>query len=158
MKNYKIEFKWGIIFILAGLLWMAFERAMGWHGERIEDHPVYTNFFALVAIVIYLLALLDKRKNFYRGIMTWKQGFMAGMIMTIVIAVLTPLSQYITHTFISPDYFENVIRYSVDNQLLTREEAEAQFNLQHYMLMSFLFALVVGAITSAVIAIFVRKK
>ncbi len=157
MGNYKVEIKWALIFTVVGLLWMVFEKAMGWHGPKIEQHPIYTNFFALVAIAIYVFALREKKQSL-GGTMTWKQGFIAGVIISLIIMVLTPLSQYITHAFISPEYFQNAIQYAVDNDKLTQEKAEQYFNMKSYVIQSAIFAPVVGIVTSAIVAIFVRSR
>lgn len=158
MKRFAIEIKWGIIFSVVSLLWMYLENALGWHDELIAKHAIYTNFFGIVAIVIYVLALLDKRKNFFEGKMNWSQGFISGIVVSIVVAILTPLAQYITHTFVTPDYFPNIIDHAVERGSMTREAAEEYFNLTSYILQSFFFALVVGVVTSAIVALFVRKK
>lgn len=158
MKKFSIEIKWGIIFSVISLLWMFLEKGLGWHDENIAQHAIYTNLFAIVAIVIYVLALLDKRKNFYHGKMNWSQGFISGIVVSIVVAVLSPLGQYITHEFITPDYFENVIAHSVEYGAMSQEAAEEYFNLTSYVIQSFFFALVVGVVTSAIVAYFVRTK
>ncbi|WP_298247560.1 DUF4199 domain-containing protein [uncultured Christiangramia sp.] len=158
MKRFAIEIKWGIIFSVVSLLWMYLEKSLGWHDELIAKHAIYTNFFGIVAIVIYVLALLDKRKNFFKGKMNWSQGFISGIVVSIVVAILTPLAQYITHAFITPEYFPNIIDHAVERGSMTREAAEEYFNLTSYILQSFFFALVVGVVTSAVVALFVRKK
>jgi hypothetical protein len=158
MKNIGIEIRWGLYFTAFALIWMVFEKQMGWHDENIANHSIYTNLFAIVAIAVYVFALLDKRKNFYGGVMTWKQGFVSGLIISAVVAVLSPLSQYLTHTFITPDYFENIINYSVESGKLSQELAERQFNLRTYMINSTIFAFVVGAVTSAIVALFVKKS
>lgn len=158
MKKFSIEIKWGIIFTIISLLWMFLEKGLGWHDENIAQHAIYTNLFAIVAIALYVLALLDKRKNFYNGKMTWSQGFISGIIISIVVAVLSPLAQYITHEFITPDYFDNVIEYSVQSGGMTRTAAEEYFNLTSYIIQSFFFALVVGVVTSAIVAFFVKRK
>lgn len=158
MKKFKIEFKWALIFTIASLLWMYFEKTMGWHGEHIEQHPIYTNLFGIVAIVIYVFALRDKRANFYNGIMDWKQGFLSGAILSIIIAAITPLAQYVAHTYISPQYFENMIAYSVKNNIMKIEAAENYFVLSKYMFMSAFFALSVGIVTAAVVAWFLKSK
>jgi hypothetical protein len=31
MKKFRIEVKWGILFFLSGLAWMALEKNLGWH-------------------------------------------------------------------------------------------------------------------------------
>lgn len=158
MKKFGIEIKWGILFIVIQLLWMLGERLAGLHDENIELHATITNFFAIVAIAIYVVALLDKRKNSYNGKMTWKQGFITGLIITAVVTILTPLSQYIASAVISPNHFANMISYTVENGKMTREAAEAYFNMKSYMIQSIIFAPVVGIVTSAIVAIFTRKK
>ncbi|WP_372919952.1 DUF4199 domain-containing protein [Salegentibacter sp.] len=158
MKNYTIEIKWGIIFFVVSLLWMYFEKAMGWHDVLISSHPLYTNFFGLLAIAIYLFAIYDKRKNYFQGKMSWKQGFVSGVILTIVVALLSPLGQYITHEFISPDYFKNAIAHSAENSPMEKEDAEAYFNLQSYIIQSVSGALMMGVVTSAIVALVLKRK
>lgn len=159
MKKFTTELKWGAVFALVSLLWIAFEKAMGWHGERIEQHPVMTNLFGIIAILIYIFALLDKRKRDFGGRMTWMQGFVTGVIISVIIAILSPLTQWITHTYISPEYFNNIIAYSVKTKQYTNEvDARAVFNIEAYVLQSAVFSIVSGVITSAIVAIFVRKK
>lgn len=158
MKKHTTEIKWGLIFTAVALLWMVFERLMGWHGENIARHATMTNLFAIPAIVIYVLALLDKRKGDYNGFMTWKQGFISGLIITLVVVILSPLAQYLTHAVISPGYFPAVIDYSVSSGNMTREEAEAYFTANNYMFQSAIGALIMGIVTSAVVALFTKKK
>lgn len=157
MGKVKIEIKWAIIFTVVLILWMGFERLMGWHDTKIEQHATMTNIFAVIAILLYVLALIDKRNNYYHGVMNWKQGFISGCILSVFIVILTPLSVYISVNFVSPEYFPNVIAYSVDSGVQTQAEAEAYFNLTNYIIQSSIFALIVGIVTSAVVAIFVKR-
>lgn len=156
--NSKIEIKWGVLFILVGLIWMVFEKTMGWHDVHIDKHATYSMFIAPIAIAIYVLALLDKKRNFYGGKMTYMEGFIAGLIITLVVMILSPLSQYITSIYITPDYFKNVIEYSVSSGQMEQQAAEDYFNLKSYMIQSVIGAAVMGLITTAVVAFFVRSK
>lgn len=158
MNKFRIEIKWAIIFSLATLLWMAFEKSMGWHDLLIEKHAIYTNFFAVIAIAVYILALLDKRKVDYNGKMNWKQGFISGIILSVIISLLSPLTQYITSTFISPEYFTNIIKFAVDSGKMSQEAAESYFSLKSYVLQSVFGALTMGIVTSAIVAFFVKKQ
>lgn len=158
MKNIKIEIKWGVLFILVGLIWMVFEKAMGWHDVHIDKHATYSMFYAPIAIVLYVFALLDKKRNFYHGKMSFKRGFVAGLIVTLVVVILTPLSQYITSTFITPDYFDNVTAYAVSSGQMEQQAAEEYFNLKNYAIQSTAFAGGMGLLTSAVVAFFIRSK
>lgn len=158
MKKYKTEIKWAFIFAGATLAWMLLERLAGLHSTHIDKHMIYTNFFAIPAIAIYVFALLDKRKNDYGGTMTYKQGFISGLIITAIVTILSPLTQYIISTVITPDYFPNIIEYSVSEGLMTREAAEDNFNHGNYILQSLMAAPVMGIVTSAVVAFFTRKS
>jgi hypothetical protein len=158
MSKYKIEVKWAVIFVLMTLAWMVLEKLAGLHDENIDMHPVYTNFIAIPAIIIYVLALLDKRKNYYSGAMTYKQGFITGLIITAIITILSPLTQYIISTFITPDYFSNAIGYAVSEGIMTKEEAEGYFNLSNYIVQVLIGTPIMGIITTAIVAIFTRKK
>lgn len=158
MKKRGIEVKWGILFAIIGLIWMILEKSMGLHDQNIEKYTTYTSFFGILAVAIYVVALLDKRKNHYNGIMNWKQGFISGLIITLVVVILSPLTSYLTHTYITPDYFSNMQEHAVDSGEMTRDLAEKNFSLGSYILQSAGFGLVAGVITSAVVALFVRKR
>lgn len=158
MKKYSIELKWAVIFAGMSLLWMLLERLAGLHSTHIDKHPIYTNFIAIPAIAIYVFALLEKRRKDYNGVMTWKQGFISGLIITLIVTVLSPLTQVITAEIITPDYFSNAIEYAVSNGKLTRAAAEQYFNLGSYIVQGLIGAPVMGIVTSAVVALFVRKK
>ena len=158
MKKIRIEIKWGILFILSGLIWMILEKSLGWHDLHLEKHANYTLFYAPIAIAIYVLALLDKKRSDYQGKMTYFQGFVSGLLLTLIVVILTPLSQYISHEYISPEYFPNIIKLSVESGQMTQEEAESHFTLMGYIGQSLIFAAFMGLITSAVVAIFTRSK
>lgn len=158
MKSRAIEIKWALIFFFMMLLWMLLERLAGLHGEHIDKHATFSNFVAIPAIAIYVFALLEKRKKDYQGKMTYKQGFISGLIITLIVTVLSPLTQYITSTVIAPNYFPNIIEYSVQEEKMTREAAEAFFNLKSYMVQVLIGTPVMGLLTTAIVALFTRKK
>ncbi|HEY0046227.1 MAG TPA: DUF4199 domain-containing protein [Flavobacterium sp.] len=156
MRNFKIEFKWGIIFTIISMLWSLLEKSVGLHDEHIADHPIYTNLFAIVAVITYVVAIKDKKKNHYHGEMTWTQGFLSGLIMSVIIALLAPLAMYITFKYISPDYFKNIIEYTVDKKIHTRQAAESFFTLKGYILQGIFGGLSMGVVTAAIVSLFVK--
>lgn len=158
MSKFKIEIKWAIIFLIMGLVWMVLEKAIGLHDVHIDKHPIYTNLVAIPSIAIFVFALLDKRKNNYNGSMTYVQSLVSGIVISVIIAVFSPLTQYIISTYITPDYFANAIKYSVEKGGSTQEKAEAFFNLENYMMQAAFGGLIMGVITSAIVSVFVKKK
>ncbi|HMQ07285.1 MAG TPA: DUF4199 domain-containing protein [Saprospiraceae bacterium] len=157
LSKIRTEIKWALIFMIVSLAWMSFERTMGWHGEKIGKHGIYTLFFIPIAFIVYYLALLNKKSEL-GGIMTWKEGFKSGIIIGIFIAILSPLTQFIVHEIISPQYFNNIIQYSIESGNITEEEARAYFNFQNYVRISVIQAPIAGAVTSAIISLLLRNK
>lgn len=158
MKKFRIEVKWGILFFLSGLAWMALEKNLGWHDRLIEQHATYTLLYAPIAILIYVFALLEKKRKTYSGNISYIQGFFSGLVLTLIVVLLTPLSQYISHSVISPAYFSNVIQLTVNSGKMTLVEAEGYFNLMNYITQSLLFAAIMGVLTTAVVMIFLRSS
>ncbi|MDD3876158.1 MAG: DUF4199 domain-containing protein [Bacteroidales bacterium] len=157
--NFKIEIKWAIIFSVMGLLWMLLEKLCGLHSTYIDYHPYLTNLFAIPAIWVMVLALKDKKKNFFNGHITYKQGLITGIIMSIIIALLSPLTQWITSYVITPEYFPNVIKRSVEiGYYKTTEEAQANFNYLNYAIQGAMGAVIMGFVTTAIAMIFLRSK
>ncbi|MBX3163118.1 MAG: DUF4199 domain-containing protein [Bacteroidetes bacterium] len=159
MKNLKIEIKWAVIFSVMSLLWMVLEKLCGLHSTYIDYHLYLTNLFAIPAIWVYVLALKDKKKNFYNAQMSYKQGLISGIILSVMIAVMSPLTQWITSYVITPEYFPNVIKRSVElGYYKTTEEAQAQFNYKNYAVQGAIGALIMGIVTTAIVMLFVRSK
>jgi hypothetical protein len=159
MKYIQIEIKWAIIFSVVALVWMALERLFGLHGKYIDYHLYLTNLFAIPAIYVMVLALKDKKKNFYNGEITYKQGFISGIILSVFIALISPLTQWITSYIITPEYFPNVIKRSVElGYYKTTAEAAANFNYPNYAKQGAIGALIMGMVTTAIAMIFIQTK
>jgi len=159
MKYFtRLELKWAFIFFIASLLWMYFEKLMGWHDEKIAQHATMTFLFAIIAIGIFVLALREKRRKHYNNNMTWLQGFICGLMITFVVTILSPLAQYITAEVISPGYFSNIIDYAVNVEKKDRAEMESHFNLKSYIIQGMLGSFIMGLVTSAIVALFLKSK
>jgi hypothetical protein len=141
------------------LLWMVLERISGLHDTYIDYHLYLTNLYAIPAILVMVLGLKDKKKNYYNGRITYKQGLISGIILSVIIALISPLTQWITSYVITPEYFPNVIKRSVElGYYATTVEAEAKFNYQNYAIQGLFGALIMGIVTTAIAMIFIRTK
>ena len=157
LQAFKIEIKWAILYSIVSLLWMYFEKSMGWHDEKIMLQPLYNLWFLPVSILVIGLGLFDKKRNHYKNDMDWKQGFVSGIILSVLITVLHPVVLYITHTYISPTFFDNAIVASVSEKF-TLEQAKAQFNLNTAISSSVFEKLSFGVVIAATISYFIRTK
>ena len=159
MGKFKIEIKWAIIFSVMGLLWMLLEKIAGLHSTYIDYHLYLTNLFAIPAIIVMVMALRDKKKNYYNNQITYTQGLISGIVLSVFIALLSPATQWITSFVITPEYFPNVITRSVElGYYSTTDEAEANFNYKNYAIQGAIGALVMGIVTVAIAMIFIRTK
>ena len=158
MKKLTIEIKWSFIYIIIALFWILFEKLLGLHDQYIDKHPIYSSLFVIPSIIVYIFALKDKKKNFYNGNMNWKQGFLTGITISLIIAVLSPLSQYISNNYISPDFLENASQYAVKMKMMTVEGAKNYFNLRSYIIQSAFGALSFGVVNAAIVAYFLQNK
>lgn len=156
MKNLRIEIKWAIIYSLMTLGWILLERILGLHGERVEYHASFTNFIALPSIIIFVLALKEKRNKFYDGYMSYGEGFIAGLKITFMVMLLSPVVNYLALEVVSPNYLENIGTYAVSIGLLSQEQAQIVFSLPSYILQGLIGAAMMGFLASAIVAIFTR--
>ncbi|HQE54420.1 MAG: DUF4199 domain-containing protein [Tenuifilum sp.] len=159
MGRFRIEAKWALIFSLMTLAWMLLEKVSGLHGKYIDYQYYLTNLFAIPAIAVMVLALKDKKQNFFHGNMSYLNGLITGIVLSLFIAILSPLTQWIISYVISPEYFPNVIKRSVElGYYKSVAEAEAFFNYKNFAIQSAIGALVMGILTTAIAMIFIRTK
>lgn len=153
----RTEIKWGVIFALAGLIWVTLEYLAGLHTGFIAWHPILTMFFIIPAVTIMTLAIREKKKSLGGRITFW-QAFLCGMGVSLVVALPGPVNQFIFHRLINPGFFAAMIRQAVDRGGQTLEQAQAFFNFQNYVLQSVIGPVIMGAITSAIIAAIIRTR
>lgn len=157
MKNYQIELKWAGIFFLMYLVWMLFERLWGLHGRHIQYQQLVSTFILIPSLLIYVLALREKKRKDYQGKITFKQAFKSGMLLTLFIVLLSPVNMIITIQLISPDYFDNMHDFAV-NQGMSSKEAQSRLNIGAFIVQGIIGGLVTGALFSALVAIVLRGK
>jgi hypothetical protein len=60
--------------------------------------------------------------------------------------------------YITPTFFANAIKLSVELKYFTQTQAEEYFNLKNYLIQGLTGAPIMGIITTAIVAIFVKNK
>lgn len=151
----RIEIKWGVLFSLAGLLWLAGERLLGLHDEWIAWHAGLTNLFFFPAVTMMYLAIRERRRAL-GGQIRFSAAMVSGTIVSLVVALLSPLAQFIGHRWISPHFFERASAHAVSTGKLTIEQADRYFNLSSYLLQASSGAIVAGLLTTLVLAWLMR--
>jgi len=159
MEKYTIEIKWALILVVLLLLWTLLERLLGFHDRYLHKHPLFTLVFYLVTIVVYVFAMLDKRANFCDETITYANCFITGFIMTLIFTLFRPLSQWLISSIISPDFFKNMIEYTVDSRIYKNTaEAQAEFNFKNYATKSTISDFVIGLIITLIVGAFIQNN
>lgn len=157
MRSFRTEIKWGFLFTLATILWAWLLALLGYTTYKIAKYPVVDSLFFFIAIIIFIMAFRSRR-NQQKNKLTWWQGVVTGLTIGLVIMVLSVPAQYLIHTLIMPEFFENSIRYAVKHHLKTQEEAEAYFNLKSYIKQMVIFAPIAGTVIGAVVGLIMKRK
>lgn len=157
MRKFSIELKWAIALTILSFLWSLLEKQMGLHDNKISKHMLYNMIFTFLALPVYFLALRDKKVNYFYNSMTWSQGFVSGAIISVIMALLSPLITLITYKVVSPHYFENAVQSAVSRGA-TLANAQMYFNLESYMLQNAFTAISMGLVVSAGISMLLKNK
>jgi Protein of unknown function (DUF4199) len=157
LKQFAIGLKWALIHSLMYLAWMLAERFAGLHDTRLDQQPMLGPLIMIPSIVIYGLMLRDRKRSL-EGRMTYRQGFLSGCVLTAFIVILSPLNQLLTLHVISPDYFANLIAYTVTQGALTPEQARQQFSFGNYVVTGLIAGTLTGILFSAILAVFTRSR
>ncbi|MGM0635692.1 MAG: DUF4199 domain-containing protein [Bacteroidota bacterium] len=156
MKKFEIEFKYALYFTAFNMLWLSFEKWMGWHDEFISGHMFYSLLILLPQVVFYFLALREKREKYYNGKITWQQAFLSGGILSVLIAAISPATIYYLNTFLSPNFFDIAIeKYVIGGG--KEAAAKSVFNMESYIKNAILFNVSVGVVISAAVALFIKN-
>lgn len=158
MKKFAIEIKWALIFILLFLAWMTLEKEMGYHDINIKWQPVFNLLFIFPTFILYVLALLEKKKKYYQDQMSWKQGMITAIIISFIIVFLSPITQFIIHEIISPDFLNNTINYTVSQKKLTLTQAKEYTTLTSSIWKNISDGLSFGVVIGAIVAYLIQSK
>lgn len=157
MSQYRIEIKWAIIYAAVVMAWFLGERIAGLHGRYIALQGDISLLLLIPIIVVYSFANMDKKRRFYKGEMTYLQGFLSGLRLTVCILIITPFTQLISSYLISPDFFNRMIDFSVKTGNLTPGQARRQFSYGNFVFTNLLAEIITGVPISAFVPIWTKS-
>jgi len=156
--------KYALILGVIVMVWTPIEYLLGLHTNHIDLHPYITNLFFLAPIICLYLVMSEKKK-INGGTLTYLDAFLTGLKMSVLVIPFSLVGQYIYLVVINPDFFTTMINYAFEtaknaglNAETARNEAQAYFTFNNYMLQSLLGPSLGGALFSAIIGLFVRTK
>src|SRR5699024_547461 len=92
-----------------------------------------------------------------KGVMNWKQGFVSGAMLSVLIAIISPLVQFFIYHYISPDYFQNMIDYQPKNGM-PLSGAKELYSMKFFMIQAVFTDLSFWITFSAIIAFILQKQ
>jgi hypothetical protein len=153
----KLEIKFAIIYCIISLSWLLLEFLAGLHTKYIEYHPIVTMFALVPSVLVYRKALISK-KELLGGTISLKDALKSGLLLTVFIAILSPILLFVFYFVINPSFFDTMIKYSVENRKATFEQATDYFNFNSYLQMTVAGGLFIGTLISVISALIVRDK
>lgn len=158
MKKVMTEVKWAFIYIAMTFAWALIGKILGFHGRSVESNVYFNSLIIIPSVVIYILALKEKKRVYYKNSMGFKQGFLSGLILTLLITILGPLTLVFTN-IISPDFFYNLNNYVVMHNIMSEAEAKHEYNLIAFIIQGLIAAPAFGILyTLIIVAVLTRKK
>ena len=161
----KTELKYGLVIGLLMFLWLILEFVMGFHTDKIRYQPYVTNLAYLIPVIGIYQGIKSKRIMDLDGYITYAEGLKIGFIISIYVAIVAVITQFLFHTFINLDYFDKMIEYSTQMKAdsgMTEEEAlttaKAIFNLTSYLFQAFIFNLAIGSVVALIAATMLKRK
>lgn len=151
----RTEIKYGLIFTAMGFIWLLLEFLLGFQSTYKDYHSFVSNLIFFPSVFIMVKGMLAKRKEL-GGQLGFGAAFQTGFFITLVVALLSPLTNWIFFTLINPVYFREFAALAVEHGK-TAEQAAAENNLKSFLIMSFISSIIMGTISSLIIALFVRE-
>jgi hypothetical protein len=158
MKQFSIEFRWAFTFLLAQTLWIMLEKTLGFHDEKIQFQPLFSMLFVFVLLIIYVISLREKKAKAYNGNMTWREGFVSGLMLTLIIALFTTMTEYTKHHVISPYFLENMKALILKENKMSAENANQFFTFSNTLSQSIFYTISIGVVITSTISWIIKSK
>jgi len=143
--------KYGLIMSKATALFVLFMHFTGQYTNMKEKSPLEMIFIIFVPIIVWYLGIKARKKEL-KGKLTFKQGFVAGVKISIVFAITSPFVFLLYYTLVNPSMIDFMKKeYMMPN-------ATTGQIIAFDMLVQFLAALVMGSIYGAIISLFLKTK
>ncbi len=157
MKKISLELKWALIIGLMQLFLVLIDRLFGILDFQSISKIAFSGIpLTIISLYLFVFALYKIKAKRYSGVMTYKDGFKSGIIITLYFLASLPLIHLLTY-LANPQYFSEAIQYAIDNNKMTLEQAQYQYSFTYYLIANIIGSAFSGILLSAIIPIFVNK-
>jgi hypothetical protein len=134
-----------------------FEKVLGYHDEYVSSQAIFSFWLMIPQALIYVASIRQKREKYYGGEITWQKAFISGVVLSAVIAGLSPAAMYIMVEVVSPAFLSNIVEARAA-QGIPREGLEQMYNLNTLVSQAIFNNLATGVFFAAIIALFLKNK
>lgn len=146
--------KWGVVLGVVTMFWHVLEKLTGFDGEFIEMHQTAGMMYLIPFILIYVLALLQKR-NQNGGSLSLAEGMKHTLSVVLWALPFILAATYIKIKWLSPDFQSDMIEFLVTTGE-EKEMLESAFSDLGVMKNTALYSLS-GLLVGAISMIFIKR-
>jgi hypothetical protein len=148
----RVEIKWAVIAAVALFVILLAEKLFGLQTAEKYGTWVLVDLILgfLLFIIVYLMVTREKREADLGGVMSWKQGFWAAAIMTVIFIPISTLLVYIFLKFINPEAASILMAKGGD---ISGKDA-----INNYLYLHLINAVFGGLLFSLIFPLFTRKS
>ena len=155
--TFKKSLLLAISYFFIFIVWKACEKLMGFHDDKINLYPVVSDLIIIPLVLLYAIGF-KKHRISLGGKITFINGIGFGLMATLFIVALTPMSVWIFDQFINPNFYTSMIQYQVKNHLSTLEIAKQSFNHDNFKQSCIIGNASTGILLSVILAFISSKK
>jgi hypothetical protein len=165
MKNAPLKFAWAALSLAA--VWILFEHLMGWNTTR-HDIGQYARLVPMISFWIMLVLAIWYVRRSQGNALTFRQGFEAGLVMTLVYCAGFTVIIMLYQQFLNPEYYQTLKEFTIHqlqrqqlpqqkiDEVMKELEQQAGGSSVSYLLL-FLFASIWGIGISAIASMMLRR-
>jgi NADH:ubiquinone oxidoreductase subunit 3 (subunit A) len=165
MKSAPVRF--ALAALVLSLIWILFEHLMGWNTKR-HDIGQYTRLVPMLVFWIILVSGIWYVRRHHGHSLTFREGFQAGLIMTLIYCAGFTIIMVLYQKFMNPDYYQTMKEFTLqglrERRATQHEIEEAEQQLYHraggsarsYLLL-FVYSSIWGVGISSIASMMLRK-
>jgi hypothetical protein len=160
----KTELKYGLITGFGVSIYVMIEYLLGFHTTR-PDIGEYSGYFSsVIPIVALLFAIKEKRSRSFGGYISFWQGFITGMVVTVISALIITGFFVVYNEYINPEgtrYISDWRAEQMREQNISEDAIAVsieEYNAMNNPLFIFAGTFLMGLLITAILAFLLRRK
>lgn len=146
-----------MFYTLLNFIWLYAEKAFGWHSSGASRYAIYSMIMVIPQIAVTYFNMREKSEKLFDGQIEWRKAFFSGVVLSVIIAALSPVIVFALTEFVSPGFIKSAIDQSMSKGML-EDSAHSLYNMNSLSKQAMFGNLATGVFWSAILALFFKKK